>query len=644
MPLAYAKETASATLQNANTRDEIIRALKAINKGSWDTGRSIIASTRDPLAAKLYEWLEFSRRSEVRNYSALAQFIRNNPDWPGRSALLKKAEEDLPPSLNNAEVLAWFADYPPKTAQGLDRYLTALIGSGQQAKAKTFLTGWWGETTMSRDAQREIFRKYQSMLTRQAHINRFDSMLYKGAYSNARAIAEVLGEGYPQLAEARIALAGESQNVETYINAVPGKLQNDAGLLYERLRWRRRAGLDMGAVEILHKMPPANKILNLEDWWRERHILIRRMLENKRYKSAYLLAAQHQQKQGLAFAQAEWLAGWLALRFMDNPKEAYGRFSNLYRNVNSPMSKSRAAYWAGRAAETYKDKTVSAQSYEIAALFPTVFYGQLAAEKVGKSGQLPAGAPPSLSGSDKQGFDRRELVQAANLLHKAGMTRDANRFLHALVEAEKSPKAYRFAAELAADMGQIDTALKISKDATQEGMFLTAQAYPLITNRLQGINLEWALVHGIIRQESQFDFEAQSPAGALGLMQLMPATAKETARKIGLSHTTGQLVSDPNHNIRLGSEYLGRLIQRYGGSYPLAISAYNAGPGRTDKWLEIFGDPRTGEVDLIDWIELIPIYETRNYVQRVLEATHIYRLRLKGQQAASKSALHVAYK
>ncbi len=639
-PQASAIEGPMNTMQSKAVQTQTVRALQSINQGRWETGRDIIAATKDPLSAKIYLWLEFTKRKDIRNYGRLAQFIRKNPEWPLMSSLKRKAEEDMPMELGPAEILAWFDDYPPKTADGVNRYVAALIQTGKTTQARDFLSDWWATTSMSRDNQRELFRKYKGYLSREAHMRRFDAMLLSGEYTNARAIASVLENGYPQLAEARIALAQEAGNANALIAAVPGNLQNDAGLLYERLKWRRKNNLDTAAMEILHKMPPADKILNPDEWWRERHILIRRLLERKLYKSAYLLAAGHQQTEGFSFAQAEWLAGWMALRFMSNETEAYKRFSNLYRNVSSPVSKARGAYWAARAAENFSDKSLSITSYKIAAGFPTVFYGQLAAVKVGQGGRLPTGAPPNLSSAEQKAFNEKELIQAAILFNSAGMYQESGWFLKAFVNDNKTAKGYRFAADLAVELNQLKTAVELSKSATKEGLFLTAQAYPMIVNRLGGISLEGSLVHGIIRQESQFDFQAKSPAGALGLMQLMPATAIETARKMGISHSTSQLTTDPNHNIRLGSEYLSRMIARFGGSYPLAIAAYNAGPGRVDKWLEIFGDPRTGEVDLVDWIELIPIYETRNYVQRVLEATYVYRLRLKGQQAEPTAKLH----
>ncbi len=630
-------------LQSRAAQEKTVRALQLINQGQWGLARDAVAATHDPLASKLYYWLLFSQKGDFENYGRLAQFIRKNPEWPGIDGLKRKAEKDMPASLRPAEILGWFSDYKPQTARGVDRYMSAMIATGKNVQAKTFLANWWASTTLSREDQRTLFRKYNSYLDRAAHLRRFDTMLLRGQKDNARALAAVLGKGYPELAEARIALKAGKKNVNGLINRVPRKLQSDAGLRYERLRWRRKNNLDVGAAEILHEPPPVDKIQNPKAWWKERHILIRRMLEKKHHKSAYLLASKHFQKPGsFEYAQAQWVAGWLALRFMDKPTEAYQHFEALYQNVKTPVSKARGSYWAGRAASGFSDENIALQWYQKAAKHQTTFYGQLAGAELGLENSLPNAAPPKLSAREKSAFERKELVQAANLFRSAGMRKESSRFIMAFVQDEGSAKAYKYAAELALQNEQTHDAVRISKKATKEGLFLTAQSYPVIAQQLQGIDLEWALIHAIIRQESVFDIKAQSPVGARGLMQLMPATAKETARKLGIAHNTAWLTTRPAHNIRLGSQYLTNMVARYNGAYPMAIAAYNAGPGRVDKWIKNFGDPRKGEIDWIDWIELMPIYETRNYVQRVMESVYVYRLRLKNIQKPVNTPIHIA--
>ncbi len=629
-------------VQNPAVRAQTVQALQAIKQDRWDVGRSLIASARDPLAAKLYFWLSFTEKRGEYSYTKHVRFIQKNPEWPGLGELSLRIEKTMPSNLSAAEVLGWFERHPPKTTQGIDRYIEALIIHGKKDQVLAYLSRWWAKTSLSRAEQKQIYGKYSAYITRDAHKARFDSLLFKGQNSNARAVARVLGQGYPQLAEARIALAAKKSNVNGLINKVPAALQQDSGLQYERLRWRRRNKLNSGAIEILRAAPAADNIQNPKDWWRERHIMIRRLLEEKKYRGAYLLASDHRQSEGFSYAQAEWIAGWLALSFLNDAPAALAHFEAVNGKVKTPVSRARAAYWAGRAAKKLGQKEASRKWFKAAGQYQTVFYGQMAGAELGLASALAHARAPKVSPAQTQVFRDNELIQSAQLLRDAGMRREASRFIQAFIAQNQIPEAYKFSAEIAAGMEHHHDALRIAKEASKKGLFLTAQAYPTLVDKLRGTSIEWALVHGIMRQESMFDLEARSPVGARGLMQLMPATAKGVARSLGVAHQTEWLTSRPAHNILLGTQYLNDLIVRYGGSYPLAIAAYNAGPGRVDRWLKIFGDPRFGQVDMIDWIELIPIYETRNYVQRVMEAIYVYRIRLKGIQAVPQEAIHIA--
>lgn len=629
--------------QSPEARKKAVTILKAIKQDKWDYARALSVSAKDRLTTKLYYWMAFQDggHKESGNFSRLAQFIKGNPQWPRIELLQEQAEKAMPGSMPPKEIAAWFKAYPPQTARGLDLYLSALAALGHGGEARKMLGTWWAETLMPRDDQRTIYKKYGAMISRSAHLRRFDRLLFAEQYTNARAIAAVLGEGYSALAEARIGLAEENGDPKALINKIPAKLRSDPGLLYERLRWRRRHDLDMEAIDILHNAPPPSQIQNPDDWWTEQHILIRRLLEKRMYESAYLLARKHFQTEGLSYSEAEWMAGWMALRFMNRPAQAFTHFENIFTRAKTAITKARGAYWAARAAKAMGKNDMAAIWYKKAAPYQTVFYGQLAGAALGQGHQLPNAAPPVLTDSDKAAINAHELVQAAKIFHAAGMRKESSLFLKTFVEHFKTPKNYRFAAELASGMRQYGDAIKIAKDATNEGMFLTAQSYPVITEKLGKVEVEWALVHALIRQESMFDDDALSPAGAVGLMQVMPATGREVAKKLGIGFSKGSLAS-PDYNIRIGAAYMQRLLAKYKGSYPLAIAAYNAGPGRVDGWLETFGDPREGKIGMIDWIEMIPIYETRNYVHRVMEGVFVYRLRLKNKQKPPTATIHVS--
>lgn len=611
-----------------------------MEKGQWENARQKTAQSKDPLAAKLYHWRLFSKAEdkewEPGLFMRLAHFIRQNPDWPGMKNLRLRAEKVMPENLGSQEIVAWFDEFPPQTSEGIGRYLDALIIEGRQKDAQKRIADWWADTLVSRELQTKIFQRFGQYLTFDAHKKRFDALLSNGHYTNARAIAGVLGQGYPELAEARIALMEKKSGVNALINKVPSYLQNDAGLLYLRLKWRREKGDDAGAIEILRAAPDPQKVRNPEDWWKERHIVIRRMLEKGQYKTAFELADKHMQTEGLAYAQAQWLAGWLALRFMKQPTQAFERFTALHEKVSTPISKSRAAYWAGRAAEGFNNKEIARDWYKKAAQYFSTYYGQMAIRILSLEEEIPRASVPSLSRADIEKFRKNDLIQAAMLYNAAGETNIASSFLQAFANEGAGPKAYRFGAELSAKMDHYHDAVKIAKRATDKGLFLTSQAYPLVSQWVRDDSgVELAFIHALIRQESMFDRNATSSAGAKGLMQLMPGTAKETAKKENISYRPDWLTDRPDYNIRLGSAYMSRLLERYDNSYALATAAYNAGPGNVDKWLNLFGDPRNKEIDLLDWIELIPIYETRNYVQRVMENLYVYRILMKNPHTAS---------
>ncbi len=646
---ATAFESPANRKQSKTARSLTVEAVKLIDQGKWEEGRQKIAQSKDPFAAKIFYWLQLTKGEQKEwsneSFIRLSAFIRDNPNWPNRSKMIARAEGVMPEELSNAEVIVWYDSLPPRTPYGMERYMDALIIEGKHDQAKKFLAKWWASTLISKDRQREIFKKYGGYLTIDAHKKRFEELLQKGHHDNAIAIANVLGQGYPALAKARIALStNQKSNVTALINAVPVYLQDNPGLLYDRLHWRRTRNMDDGATEILLMNLPKDAILNRQDWWKERHIIIRRLLEKRRYSSAYKVAEKHIQTEGFPHAQAQWITGWLALHYMNKPTEAYERFSALYPKVKTPVSKARASYWAGRAAQAMGQMGLARDWYKKASEFQTVYYGQMASSAVSKDINLPKNKIPKIRSSEYERFEENEFFQGFEVFKAANQSHNADRFLNAFLSNDETPKAYRFAAEKLAKHNDYYNAVKVAKKASYKGMFLTKQAYPTITKHLRDVHsAEWALIHALIRQESMFDFNAKSHAGALGLMQLMPATARHVSKKMNLQYNKGWLTENPKYNIHLGSYYIGSMIDRYNGSYPLAIAAYNAGPGRVDKWLEIYGDPRKGDVNMIDWIELIPIYETRNYVQRVLENTYIYRLRLKDIQSHPAQDLHIAF-
>lgn len=602
------------------------QAFKAADAGRLDEARQIARRAQEELPDKVIRWIELTRPDTAASWQELSAFMRDNPDWPNQNALRRNAEAKMP-DLPYREVRAWFEARPPLTTTGLFRYVDALMETGASDKAIELVRRRYVEGGFGRVEEQDFRKRYVGLLRPADHWARLDRMLWDGDDDGAKRMLPLVDPGRQAVAQARMALAGMAGGAEGALAKVPSQLSNDPGLLYERARWRRRKDQDAGALELLAKAP--KDMGRAEAWWTERHIIARRLMETGQHARAYQLAADHGTKDGLAFAQAEFLAGWLALRFLDKPDQALKHFEVLTRGTTSPVSKSRGAYWSGRAAEALGDKGRAKAFYEAAMSYGSTFYGMLAVDKLG----LPAGSSipkeRPLTAEAKKAFQRNELARVARLLARIE-GKDSDRlelFIRRLGSEAKTADEYRQTSELALELGRQDLAVFNARGALQDGFVILEAGYPELDTRLNP-RPERGLVHAIVRQESTFAPAVVSPAGARGLMQLMPGTAQQVAKGLGLRHTHEKLTRDPDYNVRLGTTYLQELIDRFGGSYVLAIASYNAGSGRVGNWLKEFGDPRASGVDVVDWIETIPIYETRNYVQRVLENLQVYRARL----------------
>jgi soluble lytic murein transglycosylase len=385
-------------------------------------------------------------------------------------------------------------------------------------------------------------------------------------------------------------------------------------------------------------MPIANSI-HPEKWWFHRMQLARKYYGQNDFKKAYMLSKNHGLSRGVEFAKSEWFAGWLALRKLNAPKVALAHFQHLHENVSTPVSRSRAAYWAGRASFAIKDYANARKWYTEAAKYGTTFYGQLAHEALGhkKSTILPNDPLPTAA--DLKWIKSDPLLKIARFIAPSALRQDTRLFLTAAFDKADSPGKMALITRIARELGYADMSVRLSRSAKMKGIALVEAGYPIpkMINKQQPP--ETALLLALIRQESSFDPDAQSPVGARGLMQLMPATAQAEARKLKLSYTTAKLTDDPQYNMTLGKSYLNGLLQRFDGSYILAIASYTAGPTAVSRWVKEYGSPTDPNVDVVDWIESIPYSETRNYVQRILESTQVYRKRL-GATAFKTTLMH----
>ncbi len=602
-----------------------VQALKAMSTKDWVSARQFALRSKDPVLAKMYEWMLYQSNATGLPFDTIARFIRANEHWPDLRDMKATAERNMPDNYPASAAVQWFDKYAPVTARGFDLYVGALLVLDQQTKAKQAANTYWSQVSMKSDEQAALFSKYRSILTVDGNRRRLDYLLFREKNADAKSLAKMMGMGYISLVEARIQLRADSRSVEAVLALVPSNLRSDPGLQYERLRWRRKKDEDAGALQILSNPPAADKITNKEEWWKERNIIARRLIEERRFSEAYTVAANHGQMEGSEYADAEWLSGWLALRFLNKPDKALNHFQSMYPKVKTAISKARAAYWAGMAAERLGQSQEAARWMQLAASFPKVYYGQLAARHMKGRITVPSPIPAIASAADKAKIRNSDLGRAIRMADEANLRYVRNQMIVALTETLDTGGEYKALAQMLTQMGLKAEALKVAKKASGDNFFLREEAYPTVTNLFTGLNVDVALAHALIRQESQFDAEVKSPAGAMGLMQVMPATAREVAKKRGWQHDTQWMTSQPKQNVLIGSAYLNDLLSRFGGSYPLALAGYNGGPRRVNEWLAEFGDPRKGEIDWVDWIELIPVYETRNYVQRVMENYVVYK-------------------
>jgi len=627
--------------------DKVIyaQAFRLAEAERFDTARALGRTAADPRLAKVILWLDYTTpRPKGREFPNLAQFLESNPNWPGRGSLRLHAETVMPDDLPGGRVLSWFKDHEALTVKGAVRFAEALIDANRRDQAIEVLRTTWVERTFGRGEAKPFLKRFGTFIREQDHIARLERLIWSRAYNAARRQARRLGKDYVALTEARLSLAGNRGGVDAAIRRVPVAMRGDPGLLYERARWRQHRQRYEGVIELLD--PPIPLAPRAERWWTLRQWAVRKALTKGDISVAYRIASGHGMSAGIGFAEAEWLAGWIALRFLDQPRDAYTHFIRLHDGVSSSVSLGRGAFWAGEAARVLAGKPPHAQEarglwhrrarqwYANAATHDTSFYGLLASRRLGRDPMVDLRTRSTLSPEARQSFDERELVQIVRLLSEVGEKTLMERFLIRLKFLAKTGKDYALLAGLARSVDRPDLATSAARAARGKGIILPGFLFPSMTLPVAGQpgagqpgaeRPETALLLALIRQESGFYPRAVSRSGARGLMQIMPATARHVARRIKVSYSRDKLLDDPKYNLLLGRSYLSGLLDRYDGSYVLALAGYNAGPARADRWIEDFGDPRDPNVDTIDWIESIAFDETRNYVQRILESLIAYR-------------------
>ncbi len=617
--------------------EALTRAFEAADKGEWATVRSIEGLLQDPVAQKLVIW-RIATADENTSFRELSGAVRLLDGWPDANAMLRDAEYALGDmaagAIGSAEIARWFADFPPQSGEGKAAHAEALMALGLEDDADRVMRDAWTQNTLRTGTQARLRQLYGRRFTTEETLERVDFLAFDDQRNAVRDLLPMLPRDYQLLYQARLAIAGNDSDLVARLNAVPARLQDDPGLLYERARRLRRNGDFEEAVAVLRRAGNPESLTGRNEMWDLRHVLSREALEDGHIQAAYEMVDETGLDEGANFAEGEFMAGWIALQFLHDADAAEEHFHRLAEGVSTPVSLSRGWYWTGRAREEQDDEEGAKAAYEAAAEHSSAYYGQLAAIKLDPNAAIAVPPDPQADAETLARFEDRELVRALHMLGELNVENMFWTFARHLEDELSDPAELALLSDLARDYGMPRTALRVAKDARNRNLPIFDRAFPLAFIPPSGPEyVEPALALAISRQETEFDPRAVSGANARGLMQLLPSTAQLQARRGGLPYRYNWLLDDPQYNARLGSAHLDDLIQNYNGSYIVSMAAYNAGPGRARQWIERFGDPRSGDIDPVDWVEWVPFGETRNYIQRVMENLQVYRAQLNGGAA-----------
>lgn len=615
--------------------------LAETSAGRFDTlaFSPVVNPATDPLMDAVVQWDRLRRDTGPTSFAEIAAFLRAHKGWPQETVLRKRAERLIDDTVPGQARIDYFRDFPPLTSLAKYRLAEALLVARRFTEANDWARSAWVSGGLDTVTEIQLQQLFSGALTPADHLSRLDRLLWSGQTSAAARMFPVVTADRVAWANARIALRQGGPAASAALASVPLGLRNDPGLIFDQVQWLKRTNNMAAARTLLSTYDTApGAVLDPEQWLKLRIEMARGAMREGQFDAAYRLAADHHafplgkplaerslgERQG--FIDCEWFAGWLALRKLARPADALIHFQRMRDAALTPVSQARGDYWSGRAAQASGDPTARTY-YAAAATHADYYYGQLAAERLGPTLTLPAAAPVTIDPATRAAFDSDELVRVVRDLGELGDRTRQTMFMKALVDRSDAPEQQRMLADLGRAIDRPDLGVLTGKAARAGSeLALLDVAYP----RLElpaALSPSWTMVHAIARQETQFDRAAISAANARGLMQLVPATAAEQAGKLGLPYSQSRLTEDPVYNVTLGAAYFERIRDNLAGSHLLAVAAYNAGPGNLRKFLALNGDPRIpGGVDVVDWVELIPFSETRDYVQRVLSNAVVYDL------------------
>lgn len=637
---------AASSLRSAGLVAPAVAASSGLNGGELSTLKSAVIAARngrageamgaarqlsDPVARKLVTWLVIRHAPNDLGFNNIQEFLKEEPDWPTPSTLRQRAERVLFQENRDASrTRAFFAERPPITGEGKVALARALVASGDRKDAVDWVREAWREDLLNERFEATIMDEFGSVLTRTDHKLRADRFSYKPDSERALRAASRAGSDVVALTKARLAIASKQPNGAALLGAVPFTLNNDPAYLFAKAQLLRRADKPREAAQALlagAADPAANA--DPDEWWIERRLVARELLDAGDPQTAYKVAATGVAPKADNYrAEQQFTAGWIALRFLHDPRTAAAHFARVAHGQKHPITLSRAAYWQARAAEAMGDAGRARSAYGEAAQYPATYYGQLARTQLGMNPVVLRTAQVSFQ--DRNDFPRIEPVRAIRLLYAIGERDIPLTIYYDLAWRMENSGQLALLANLAEANGDARGALVVGKEGMAEGHPLEQEAFPtfgLPSYTSIGHPVEKAAVYAVARQESQFNPRTLSSAKAMGLMQVTPAAGREVSKDTGVPYNEARLMSDQSYNVQFGAAELGELVQNYDGNFVLVFAAYNAGRGNVRKWIQRYGDPRDPNVDVVDWVELIPFAETRNYVQRVMENYQAYKVR-----------------
>ena len=635
-PVPLTRDVTAPRLLSESDAEALKTSVDASQSKKFDRARATAGAIGDPAAREAALWAYFNADDPNVDWRALADFIDAHENWPWTSRLRRFAEQRLPDALPDREAMAFFAKHPPLTGEGKLRFARGLLADRERQRATELIRSAWIDHDYSASEEQAILRDYRRRLRADDHVDRADRLLWGRRITATKRMLDLLPSYARPGIEARLALLSGDRNGEALFARLTEQQRLDGGVMHAAVRFARRDDREEEAIRRALSVPTNRTFLrDVDAWWLEKRLLARWALKNGLFYDAYALATSHgldAEIDGyIDYADAEFFAGWIALRFLDRPRDADLHFQRLEEVVSSPISVSRARYWRGRAADAQGDRAAAEVHYAAAAAYPNTYYGQLAADSIGAISQTAFDiAPTTVSRALSAEFENQPRVRVMMMFGEVEESLYYRVFSHDIARDLIRPEEVRALADLGARYGAPDAGVRAGKYAAADGLFLPDVAYPDVSVPGQAAGfVERALILGLSRQESEFNPRAYSSAGARGPMQLLPSTASLTARKEGFPYRRSWLLDRPEYNFVIGAAHLSHLLDRFDGSYVMVLAAYNAGPHRVYRWIEEYGDPRAKDVDPVDWVELIPFSETRNYVMRVMENMHVYRHRLE---------------